>query len=318
MQEPQAHAIADQIYLAHTQGDVALANAYWMGTPDYLRSVVQKHLDERIVKFDNPQVFEQCVGWGAMAQWLRDYQPHMPMDAVAQCPRILTAWWKKEGRAVWPTWAHQSLGSLLWMDACTFLAGGHWHLWGSSEDHIVAHLSHYYASRPNALSPKQQEVLKTHVDAFALTNERFMTWLNKQSFYNQNWDDALFMQTHNHHRHACQFDARLLNPHSRGVAYYIAQVRVQEQAPFSDGYWFFPDKLDADSIFARVLIAACPDITFHCNTLVDAHGAKHAHLLQSLVLHQTIDPDLSMLVQWLRNNSVAVWGVVQESTVGPW
>lgn len=318
MTDPHANAIADQIYLAYTQGDSALADKHWLATADSQRADVRAHLDQRIVEFDNALVFEHCIGWAGMAKWLRDYQPNMPVDVVNTCPRILTAWWHKAGKAAWPTWAHQSLGSLLWLDVCNFLAGGHWDLWGSGDDHFVAHLSHYYETHPTSLSAKQQDTLKNQIDAFALTNERFMAWLKKQAFYNQDWDDALFMQTHNHHRHACTFDSRLLNPHSRAVAYYVNQLRTQKQTPFADGYWFFPEASNADTAFARMLIAACPDAVFYSNTVVDANAPKHTLLRQSLALHQSIDPDLSMLVQWLRCNPVNAWGQAQESLVGPW
>ena len=314
----QAQSTAEQIYLAYTQGESDVANEHWMQTPDSLRGVVRKHLDQRIVECDSVSVFEQCVGWDGMAKWLRDYQPNMSMDVVAQCPRILAAWWKNTGPTTWPNWAHQSLGSLLWLDVCNFLASGHWHLWGSDEDQFVSHLSHYYEAHPNALSVSQQNALKNHVDAFAFTNKRFMAWLKKQAFYNPSWDETLFIQTHNHHRHACAFDARFLNPHSRAVTYYVNQLRTQKDAPFADGYWFFPAESNSDAVFARLLIVACPDTTFYCNTAVDVHAPEYATLRQSLALHQAIDPDLSMLVQWLRSNPAENWGRKQESLVGPW
>ena len=310
--------IANNIYLAYARGESALADQHWMQTPNSLQGHVRKHLDQRIVECDSVSVFEQCVGWNGMAKWLRDYQPNMALDVVAQCPRILAAWWNKVGPATWTSWAHQSLGSLLWLDVCNFLAGGHWHLWGGSEDHLVSHLSHYYEAHPNTLSVSQQKALKNHVDAFALTNERFMVWLKKQTFYNPNWDETLFIQTHNHHRHACAFDARLLNPHSRAVAHYVNQLRTGKDAPFTDGYWFFPAESNPDAIFARLLIAACSDTTFYCNTLVNVEDPKYRSLRQSLALHQAIDPDLSMLVQWLRSHPTANWGRTQESIVGPW
>ena len=318
MSDSTSASIAHKIYHAYKRGDTVSADALWMQTPSYLAPDVRHHVHASIVEFDNVDVFEHCIGWGAMAGWLRDFQATTPLDAVASCPHILAAWWKKGGSVTWRQWSQQTLGSLLWMDVCSYMAAGNWHVWGSQEDHIAAHLSHFYEAHPNSLSKPQQEALMNQLDAFALTNERLMAWLRAQSFYSSAWEDALFMQTHNHHRHVSAFDARLHNPHSRAVAYYIHQLRSRQAAPFMDGYWFNPSSQDADCVFAQVLVHTSPDIAFHSTTSVDLDEPEYAPLIESLVLHQRIDPDLSMLMQWLRTTPVQEWGKEQESAVGPW
>lgn len=321
MQEPQAHDIAMNIYLAYAQGDVGLATEHWTQAPVYLQPVVRLHLDEHIVAFDNPVAFEHCVGWSGMIAWLRDYYPrggHLPLNTVQSCPRIMAAWWRAHGAKLWPTWSTQSMGQLLWMDSCIYLASGNWHVWGSDADDFVAHLSHFYSNPANQLTLTQQEALKAQLDVFACANEVFMGWLRKQPFYNADWEDAIYMQTHNHHRHACTFDPKCLNPHSRAVAYYINQVRTGEQVPFTEGYWFFPGETTPDSVFARLLIAACPDVRFHCNNCISVDATENATLLAQLQYYHCMDPDLSMMRDWLRSAQVATWGQAQESVVGPW
>lgn len=321
MQEPQAHDIAMNIYLAYAQGDVGLATEHWTQAPVYLQPVVRLHLDEHIVAFDNPVAFEHCVGWSGMIAWLRDYYPHAQNSAystVQSCPRIMAHWWREKGNALWPAWSTQSMGHLLWMDSCIHLAAGNWHLWGSNEDHFVAYLSRFYSDPSNQLSPVQQEALKGQLDVFACANEIFMAWLRKQAFYDASWEDSIYMQTHNHHRHACTFDPKCLNPHSRAVAYYINQVRTGEKPPFSDGYWFFPGDETSDSVFARLLIAACPDVHFYCNDRINVQDPQHEALLATLNHYQCMDQDFSLLLDWLRSTHVATWGQARESVVGPW
>ena len=67
-----------------------------------------------------------------------------------------------------------------------------------------------------------------------------------------------------------------------------------------------------------MLVHTSPDIAFHSTTSVDLDEPEYAPLIESLVLHQRIDPDLSMLMQWLRTTPVQEWGKEQESAVGPW
>lgn len=318
MSDPNAASIANELYRAYERGDARLADALWMQTPGYLAQDVRRNVHASIVEFDNVAVFEHCVGWGAMAGWLRDFQSTTPLDTVASCPRILSAWWRSGGAQTWRQWSQQTLGTLLWVDVCSYMAAGNWDVWGSDKDHIAAYLSHYYEAHPNTLSKPQQEALMNLLDAFALTNDRLMGWLRAQAFYSLAWEDALFMQTHNHHRHASAFDARLHNPHSRAVAYYIHQLRSGQAAPFTHGYWFNPSGQDADCVFAQALVHTSPDIAFHSTTTVDLTAPVHAQLVESLALHRRIDPDLTMLLQWLRTTPVHEWGKEQESMVGPW
>lgn len=318
MTEPTAADIANSLYRAYELGDTALADALWMQTPGYLAQDVRRNVHASIVEFDNVAVFEHCIGWGAMDTWLRDFQSTTPLDAVGSCPRIMSAWWKNGGALTWRQWSQQTLGTLLWMDVCSFMAAGNWDVWASDADHIAAHLSHYYEAHPNRLSKPQQEALMNQLDAFALTNERFMAWLRAQAFYSLEWEDTLFMQTHNHHQRASAFDTRLHNPHSRAVAYYIHQLRSGQGAPFTHGYWFNPSSQDADCAFAQALVHTSPDIAFHSNAPMPMESPEYTRLVESIALHQRIDPDLSMLLQWLRTNPVHEWGKEQESTVGPW